>query len=163
MILKSKVCISKIKLLGSFNLTVNIILSTVQISLVFAEPHFLTTLLPWQNISFWYAKQALLSSLTSDAAILPSAAVVRALAVEFDHLWKIRAPLGTVEGFSMSTFDELVEASSEISDCDVEPQPLWEYPCRPLGEPFDVLAFDFAATDVGRLAEGRTGSVDIVG
>ncbi len=31
--------------------------------------------------------------------------------VEFKDLWKIRAPVGVVEGFDLSFFDDLVQVS----------------------------------------------------
>ena len=31
--------------------------------------------------------------------------------MEFDDLWKIRAPVGSVEGIKLNKFDELVESA----------------------------------------------------
>ena len=36
-------------------------------------------------------------------------ATVWAVAVQFSDLWKIRAPLHSVEGFKMTVFDKLIE------------------------------------------------------
>ena len=80
-----------------------------QITLVFGEPHFVTTLLPWHNIYFWYLKNEVSQCLTTSAATVPVGATVWAVAVQFSDLWKIRAPLHSVEGFKMTDFDKLIE------------------------------------------------------
>lgn len=36
------------------------------------------------------------------------------------------------------------KASSEISDSEVEPQPLWEYPCTACSDPVTVQSFEFS-------------------
>jgi hypothetical protein len=81
----------------------------VKITLVFGEPHFVTTLLPWHNIYFWYLKNEVSKFLATSAATVPVGATVWAVAVQFSDLWKIRAPLHSVEGFKMSDFDKLIE------------------------------------------------------
>jgi hypothetical protein len=40
-------------------------------------------------------------------------------------------------------FCSFVQSSSSISDSPVEPQPLWEYPCQALSQPFCILDFNF--------------------
>ena len=34
---------------------------------------------------------------------------MKAIAVDFNDLWKIRAPVGHCEGFDLHTFDKLIE------------------------------------------------------
>ncbi|PSN41744.1 Protein arginine N-methyltransferase 7 [Blattella germanica] len=114
-----------------------------KVNLVIGEPHFVTTLLPWQNVYFWYLKNELSECLSSKVKTLPIGASVWAMAVQFDDLWKIRAPLHSVEGFKVTDFDKLIESSSSISDSPVEPQPLWEYQCQALTQPFKILDFNF--------------------
>lgn len=114
-----------------------------KVTVVLGEPHFFTTLLPWHNAYFWYMKQELASCLSSSVNILPSEATVWAMGVEFKDLYKIRTPLSTVEGFAVVDFDKLIEHSSSISDSSVEAHPLWEYPCRALTRPFQILNFTF--------------------
>ena len=38
-------------------------------------------------------------------------------AVNFDHMYKLRAPVGTVEGFDISAFDKAVSMSAHSSSC----------------------------------------------
>ncbi|KAK7873770.1 hypothetical protein R5R35_005767 [Gryllus longicercus] len=114
-----------------------------QVNVVLGEPHFFTTLLPWHNAYFWYMKQEISSLLSPCTTILPAEATVWAMAVEFKDLYKIRAPLCNVEGFAVAEFDKLIEHSSSISDSAVEAHPLWEYPCRALTRPFQILNFSF--------------------
>merc|ERR1711990_750433 len=64
------------------------------------------------------------------------------LPVHYRDLWKIRAPLGQVEGFKMGHFDKIIESASTISDMNVEPHPLWEYPTTALGRPHMLLELD---------------------
>ncbi|XP_067002543.2 protein arginine N-methyltransferase 7 isoform X2 [Anabrus simplex] len=128
-----------------------------EVNLVLGEPHFFVTLLPWHNIQFWYLKQRLAPLLSDNVHVLPTEATIWAMAVEFEDLWKIRAPLHSVEGFVMTDFDKLIENSSAISDLAVEAHPLWEYPCRALSRPQQILNFNFSKSlsDVGIEEHGR--------
>ncbi|KAJ8302526.1 hypothetical protein KUTeg_018922 [Tegillarca granosa] len=114
-----------------------------KIDLVIGEPYFQSTLLPWHNIYFWYAARSLEKHFSDQTVILPRSMSIRALAVEFEDFWKIRAPVKNCEGFDMKVFDDFIEKSSDISDADVEPQPLWEYPCQPMSEITNILTLDF--------------------
>ena len=107
---------------------------------VIAEPHFTTALLPWHNLQLWF----LLNSMNLDpsTAIMPSKCRLFLLPMHFDHLWKIRAPLQSIEGFKMDHFDQIIHDASSNSDQVVEPQPLWEYPGTALTEPVEVVEFD---------------------
>ncbi|KAL0118065.1 hypothetical protein PUN28_009028 [Cardiocondyla obscurior] len=109
-----------------------------EIDFIFGEPYFLSSIVPWENLRFWYLASRYPSSITR----MPIAATIKAVAVEFKDLQKIRAPLGTCEGFDLSSFDRLIQASSEKSDNPVEAQPLWEYPCRALSSSFDIIKLD---------------------
>ncbi|KAH7731348.1 protein arginine N-methyltransferase [Aphelenchoides avenae] len=60
--------------------------------------------------------------------------VLYALPVRFEHLWKIAAPVGVVEGFDLSEFDAVCQKAHAIADKNVEPQPLWEYSSVATGE-----------------------------
>ena len=42
----------------------------------------------------------------------------------------------------MQHFDKIIEAAADVSDCNVEPQPLWEYPASALGPPVQVMELD---------------------
>ena len=42
----------------------------------------------------------------------------------------------------MTHFDKIIEAAADVSDCNVEPQPLWEYPAIALGPPVQVMELD---------------------
>ncbi|XP_028047050.1 protein arginine N-methyltransferase 7 isoform X2 [Monomorium pharaonis] len=109
-----------------------------EIDFIFGEPYFLSSIVPWENLRYWY----LASRYPSSIAKMPIAATIRAVAVEFKDLQKIRAPLGICEGFDLSSFDRLIQMSSEKSDNPVEAQPLWEYPCKALSLPFDIIKLD---------------------
>lgn len=76
-----------------------------EINFIFGEPYFLSSIVPWENLRFWY----LASRYPSSIARMPIAATIRAAAVEFKNLQKIRAPLGTCEGFDLSSFDRLIQ------------------------------------------------------
>lgn len=79
-----------------------------EIDFIFGEPYFLSSIVPWENLRFWY----LSSNYPSSIARMPVAATVKAVAVEFKDLQKIRAPLGTCEGFDLSSFDRLFQVGS---------------------------------------------------
>jgi len=79
-----------------------------EIDFIFGEPYFLNSIVPWENLRFWY----LTSKYPSSIARMPIAATIKALAVEFKDLQKIRAPLGICEGFDLSSFDKLIQVGS---------------------------------------------------
>uniref|UniRef100_A0A8C1ACK5 Protein arginine N-methyltransferase n=2 Tax=Cyprinus carpio TaxID=7962 RepID=A0A8C1ACK5_CYPCA len=98
-----------------------------QISVLMGEPYFSTSLLPWHSLFFWYCRTAVAQLLHPSATILPRAATLYIIAVEFQVnylFWIIRS----------LDYRESLEA---------EPHPLWEYPCRALTKPRPVLTFDF--------------------
>ncbi|XP_066504878.1 protein arginine N-methyltransferase 7 [Hoplias malabaricus] len=115
-----------------------------QISVLMGEPYFSTSLLPWHSLFFWYCRTALAGLLRPGAIVLPSSASLHLLAVEFQDLWRIRAPCGTCEGFDVSPMDEMVQQSLDFRESrEAEPHHLWEYPCRALTKPCPVMDFDF--------------------
>ncbi|XP_075931583.1 protein arginine N-methyltransferase 7 isoform X2 [Anarhichas minor] len=115
-----------------------------QISVLMGEPYFSTSLLPWHSLFFWYCRTALAGLLRPNATILPCSATLHMVAVEFQDLWRIRAPCGTCEGFNVSPMDEMVQRSLDFRESrEAEPHPLWEYPCRALTRSTAVMTFDF--------------------
>uniref|UniRef100_A0A3B5QGM7 Protein arginine N-methyltransferase n=1 Tax=Xiphophorus maculatus TaxID=8083 RepID=A0A3B5QGM7_XIPMA len=115
-----------------------------QISVLMGEPYFSTSLLPWHSLFFWYCRTALAGLLRPTATILPCSASLHAVAVEFQDLWRIRAPCGICEGFDVTPMDEMVQRSLDFRESrEAEPHPLWEYPCRALTHPAAVMTFDF--------------------
>ncbi|KAM9808294.1 protein arginine N-methyltransferase 7 [Neosynchiropus ocellatus] len=115
-----------------------------QISVLMGEPYFSTSLLPWHSLFFWYCRTALAGLLRPDATVLPRSASLHMVAVEFQDLWRIRAPCGTCEGFDVSPMDQMVQASLDFRESrEAEPHPLWEYPCRALTRAAKVMTFDF--------------------
>lgn len=76
---------------------------------VFGEPSFISSIVPWDNFYFGTLLSEIYSKLPSNVKIIPGRAVIYAVAVEFLDLHKIRAPLGQCEGFDLNIFDQLVE------------------------------------------------------
>ncbi|NWW36427.1 ANM7 methyltransferase, partial [Panurus biarmicus] len=115
-----------------------------KISVLVGEPFFTTSLLPWHNLYFWYARTAVSSHLASNVTVLPQSASLHMMIVEFQDLWRIRSPCGTCEGFDVQTMDDMIKDSLNFRESkEAEPHPLWEYPCKSLSDPREVLAFDF--------------------
>ena len=77
--------------------------------LVLGEPVFQSASLPWDNVCYWYLSQHLAPVLAPGARVLPGVMTVYAVPVEYEHLWKIRADVGTCEGFNLSQFDNLIQ------------------------------------------------------
>jgi len=46
--------------------------------------------------------------------IFPKEVIIKMQTVEFDNLWKTRAPLTEVEGFEIIPFNEIVQVSKSI-------------------------------------------------
>ncbi|ALC41773.1 Art7 [Drosophila busckii] len=111
---------------------------------IFAEPYFLNSILPWDNFYFGtLILQLQQQQLSEQLQISPSGARIYALPVEFLDLHKIRAPVRNCEGFDLKLFDQMVQHSAEQALSLVEAQPLWEYPCRALTQPQQLLSVDF--------------------
>ncbi|XP_033013116.1 protein arginine N-methyltransferase 7 [Lacerta agilis] len=118
-----------------------------KVSLLIGEPFFSTSLLPWHNLYFWYARTALASHLTSDVTVLPQSASLHVMIVEFKDLWRIRSLCGTCEGFDVHIMDEMIKNSLDFRESrEAEPHPLWEYPCKSISNPLKILIFDFQQT-----------------
>lgn len=119
-------------------------LQDLQISVLMGEPYFSSALLPWHSLFFWHCRTALAPRLCPDAVILPHTAKLHMVAVEFENLWRIRAPCGTCEGFDVSAMDEMIQRSLDFRESrEAEPHALWEYPCRALTHSTAVMSFDF--------------------
>ncbi|EDO27353.1 predicted protein, partial [Nematostella vectensis] len=122
------------------------------LDVVISEPFFSASLFPWHNIHFWYAVTSIRRHVNKDIKVLPQGGTLRAMAVEFKDLWKYHAPVGVVEGFDVSHFDHLIQGSKSANEMmdghhdnciALEPHHVWEYPCKPLTQPFDIAHFDF--------------------
>uniref|UniRef100_A0A8D2NLU0 Protein arginine N-methyltransferase n=1 Tax=Zosterops lateralis melanops TaxID=1220523 RepID=A0A8D2NLU0_ZOSLA len=118
-----------------------------KISVLVGEPFFTTSLLPWHNLYFWYARTAVSAHLASNVTVLPQSAALHMMIVEFQDLWRIRSPCGICEGFDVQTMDDMIKDSLNFRESkEAEPHPLWEYPCKSLSDPREVLTFDFTKT-----------------
>ena len=106
---------------------------------ILAEPSYSISYLPWHNLYFWY----MLKNVGNSVKIMPKKATIWCCPVTFEHLWKIRAPLKSVEGFNLRHFDDIIMEACDISDAEVEPQPLWEYPCQARSQPKPLITFNF--------------------
>ncbi|NWW90972.1 ANM7 methyltransferase, partial [Rhynochetos jubatus] len=133
-----------------------------KISVLVGEPFFTTSLLPWHNLYFWYARTAVTSHLTSNVTVLPQSASLHMMIVEFQDLWRIRSPCGICEGFDVQTMDDMIKNSLNFRESkEAEPHPLWEYPCKSLSDPEEVLTFDFRKT-VPQHCLSTEGSVNLL-
>ncbi|VDK35730.1 unnamed protein product [Taenia asiatica] len=97
---------------------------------VISEPFVATALLPWNSINFWYVFGQIKRRLPRHSCCLmaPTHLRICAVAMEFEHLWKIRAPVGAdCEGFDLRLFDKMILAAAAATDPPVEAQPLWQY------------------------------------
>ncbi|NXM70543.1 ANM7 methyltransferase, partial [Serilophus lunatus] len=133
-----------------------------KVSVLVGEPFFSTSLLPWHNLYFWYARTAVTSHLTSNVTVLPQSASLHMMIVEFQDLWRIRSPCGICEGFDVQTMDDMIKDSLNFRESkEAEPHPLWEYPCKSLSDPQEVLTFDFRKT-VPQHCLSTEGSVNLL-
>uniref|UniRef100_A0ABI7W1A4 Protein arginine N-methyltransferase n=1 Tax=Felis catus TaxID=9685 RepID=A0ABI7W1A4_FELCA len=115
-----------------------------KISLLLGEPFFTTSLLPWHNLYFWYVRTAMDQHLGPGAVVMPQTASLHTVVVEFRDLWRIRSPCGDCEGFDVHIMDDMIKRALDFRESkEAEPHPLWEYPCRCLSEPQQILTFDF--------------------
>lgn len=135
---------------------------TEKVTLILSEPYHMSSILPWENLHFWFKKTEMKDLMSNHCVTLPSKGKLFGMAVEFKDLWKIRAPLKNVQGFEMKCFDELVDVSINRVDCKWEAQPLWEYPCTALSKPTQLLELDLNSNIPENKIE-CSGSMDISG
>lgn len=126
---------------------INDIPNISEITHIVSEPSFISSILPWDNFYFATLLKDVKDKFQENIKILPMRANIYAVPVEFLDLHKIRTPLGTCEGFDLDIFDKFVENSAEKVVALIEPQPLWEYPCKALGCQKLLFEFDFKLLD----------------
>ncbi|KAF2365361.1 hypothetical protein FHG87_003887 [Trinorchestia longiramus] len=158
-----------------------------QIGVVFSEPHFIKSLLPWHNARLScllkecrhllppaYRQSALTDpptsiasqpslidrNITTSATVLPACFSIHVMAVSFDDLWKIRAPCQKRCEFNLEIFDEMVDLARSRTGEVVEPQPLWEYPCYALHDPVEVTKL-YLREDLGDVERHFKGMVEL--
>lgn len=83
------------------------------INMIVAEPYFLTSIVPWDNLLFLFLLMLLKKKLSNDVQIFPQKAVIKGVAMHFTDLYKIRCPLEKCEGFLMKDFDDLIQVCIE--------------------------------------------------
>ena len=77
-----------------------------------AEPYFHFAVHPWDNLHFWFSVMSLRKNLFSaECKIYPRKAVLKAVAVKFDHLWKIKLPVHSTCDFDLKDFDNMIQVS----------------------------------------------------
>jgi len=129
---------------------------------VIGDPFFSFSLLPWHNLLFWNHLTALRQrgSINATTSIMPGNFSLWVVPVHYEHLWKIRAPLHHIEGFNMRHFDKIIDEASVTADDNIEPHPLWEYPCTALGAAHQAVAFDLT-NDLPEETQAFTGSIAV--
>lgn len=80
-----------------------------KINMVIAEPYFLTSIIPWDNLLFLFLLIIIKKKLSNNVQIFPKKAVIKGVAMHFSDLYKIRSPLEKCEGFLMKDFDDLIQ------------------------------------------------------
>ncbi|XP_059614416.1 protein arginine N-methyltransferase 7 [Phlebotomus argentipes] len=113
-----------------------------EVTHVVAEPHFNTSILPWDNLFFFKFLHSRLPQLLGNVSVSPMKCDIMAVPVEFLDLHKIRKPLRNVEGFTIEDFDQMLEKASALADSKFEAHPLWEYPCLALADPLKIFSID---------------------
>ena len=115
------------------------------IDMIVSEPFFTKSILPWDNLHFYYLLEQNRMRFRPDCRLFPSRARIRCLPLEFNDLHKIRLPVQTCCGFDLTPFDEQIMAASLEVDEPIEPQPLFEYSSKQpaLSTIVDLLDIDF--------------------
>uniref|UniRef100_A0AAF5I283 Protein arginine N-methyltransferase n=1 Tax=Strongyloides stercoralis TaxID=6248 RepID=A0AAF5I283_STRER len=95
---------------------------------VISEPFYLTAILPWEHFRYLYD----LERLSSEYDIAPEnlfikKAELKCIPLYAENLWKIGAPVGTVNGFDLTGFDDVTQAARKATISIIEAHPLCEY------------------------------------
>ncbi|CAN0243459.1 unnamed protein product [Phaeothamnion confervicola] len=110
----------------------------------------------YQAMHFWALRRRFAVALKPNAPILPRAAAVMVAAASLPQLWRSHAPVMECAGFDHSAFAARVNGGSDsvrsVWQAQLYPYPLWQYECRLLTAPEEVLRFDYAGfpENVGR-------------
>lgn len=78
------------------------------VSLIFGQPYFSTTILPWDSLHFAYLINKIRKYVLPNVRIIPKIGIIKGIVVEFKDLQKIRLPLETCTEFNVTPFDELI-------------------------------------------------------
>jgi protein arginine N-methyltransferase 7 len=79
---------------------------------IIAEPNFSLCLLPWHNLRFWFCLERYRKKCQILPQVIgPAMGELWAMPVHFNDLWKIRSPVGIVEGFDLKDFDDIIMVS----------------------------------------------------
>ena len=115
------------------------------IDMILSEPYFTKAILPWDNLHSYYFIQQNRSYFRSDIKLFPHKARLRCLALEFDHLYKIRSPVNKCCQFDLTPFDKQIMEASLNVDATIEPQSLFEYSSKKptLSSMIDLIEIDF--------------------
>ncbi|CAD6185918.1 unnamed protein product [Caenorhabditis auriculariae] len=108
---------------------------------VVAEPFYLSAMNPWQNLRFLYEVDELRQRF-GEFPVEPHQGTLWAIGEKFEHLQNIARPVGTVNGFDLSAFDEISYKAREATDAIVDEQPLWEYFGRVRTEKIKMMDFE---------------------
>lgn len=87
---------------------------SLQINVLITEPYFVNSVRPWELMCFAYIRRLLNPFLAPEVSVVPQIGKLKAVAVDFDDLWKIRAPVKSAEGFDLSKFDEMVQVCCNV-------------------------------------------------
>ncbi|CAF1019337.1 unnamed protein product [Adineta steineri] len=111
------------------------------IDMILSEPFFTKSILPWDNLHFYYLIQQYHHS---NIKLFPSKARIRCIALEFDNLYKIRSPVNQCCQFDLTPFDEQILQASLNVDATIEPQSLFEYSSKKptLSSIIDLIEID---------------------
>jgi protein arginine N-methyltransferase 7 len=115
------------------------------IDIILSEPFFSKSILPWDNLHFYYLIQQYRSCFRSNIKLFPGKARIRCLVLEFDNLHKIRSPVKQCCQFDLTPFDEEILQASLNVDAIIEPQSLFEYSSKKptLSSIIDLIEIDF--------------------
>lgn len=86
------------------------------VNCILAEPYFVNSILPWDNLMFIYLLQNTELLNRDDIKVIPKTVSIKCIPVAFKDLHKIRAPLGDCERFRMEPFDQLIEVINSNID-----------------------------------------------
>ncbi|CAJ0942625.1 unnamed protein product, partial [Mesorhabditis belari] len=110
-------------------------------SLLISEPFYLSSWAPWDNLHFWFDTLHA-RSLWPNIQISPPKGRLMAVCMHFDDLWKIASPVGVVNDFDLSAFDEISQKAREATEAVIDSQPLWEYSGSILSQIHKIADFD---------------------
>jgi hypothetical protein len=118
---------------------------------------------PWHHLLFGRYLDVMREKglIHSNVKIIPGSAILKGMAVKFDSLHRINAPINKVFNDWFNFRDYIGIQQNAVNGGRMDHQYLWQYPATCSSLPFDIMKFDFQNSLQSKSSEGMIALNDI--